>query len=119
MPMQVKIGHVADKGDLDRERLVLHAKRNADIGDFLLIRTGVEDGEVTTDVRDSFWFPDRPVKAGDLVVVYSKSGTHREKKIDGGRTAHFFYWGQKAPLWRDEDFAPVLLHAPDWVSKAV
>ena len=53
------------------------------------------------------------------MVVYSKSGTHKKKKIDGGRTAHFFYWGQKAPLWRDEDFAPVLLHAPDWVSKAV
>ena len=117
--MQIKIGYAADKRDLARERLVLHAKRSTDIGDFLLIRTCVEDGEVTTDVRNSFWFPDRPVKAGDLVVVYSKSGTQRDKKFEGGRTAHFFYWDQKAPLWGDENFVPVLLHARDWVSKAV
>ena len=116
MGMQVKIGYVADEGDLDRERLVLRAKRNADIGDFLLIRTSVRDGEVTTDVKDSFWFPDRSVSAGDLVVVYSKAGSDRKKKIEGGRTAHFFYWGQEAPLWDDESFAAVLLHAPDWVS---
>lgn len=101
--MQFTIGYVADKGDLDRERLVLHAKRSAYIGDFLLIRTSVEDGEVTTDVGDSLWFPDRPVKAGDLVAVYTKSGADRKKKIEGGRTAHFFYWGQHAPLWGDEE----------------
>lgn len=117
--MQFRIGYVADKGDLDRERLVLQAKRNADIGDFLLIRTSVEDGEVTTDVSDSLWFPYRPVRTGDLVVVYTKSGADRKKRIEGGRTAHFFYWGQDASLWGDEEFAPVLLHAPDWVSKAV
>ena len=85
MPMQLKIGHVADKGDLDRERLVLHAKRSADIGDFLLIRTGVEDGEVTTDVRDSFWFPDRPVKAGTLWwFTASRVHTERRKSRVGG-----------------------------------
>ena len=117
--MQFKIGYVADEGDLDDERLVLHARRNADIGDFLLIRTRVEDGDPTTDVRDSLWFPYRRVKAGDLVVVYSKAGTDRRKKLDGGRTAHFFYWGQDAPLWGQDEFAAVLLHAPDWVSKAV
>ncbi len=114
--MQVQIDYVADRGDLDRERLVLRARRDTDIGDFLLIRTSVEDGSVTTDVSDPLWFPDRGVKAGDLVVVYSKSGRNKRKEIEGGRTAHFFYWDQDAPLWDEGESAAVLLHAPAWMS---
>ena len=114
--MQVGIGYVADNGDPDRERLVLHVKRNTDIGDFLLIRAGVENGDVTTNVSDSFWFPDRLVRVGDLVVVYTKSGFDRAKKIDGDGRAHFFYWDREAPLWDDAAFGAVLLHVRDWVS---
>ena len=84
----------------------------------MLIRTGFEGNEVTTDVRNAFWFPDKRLHQGDLVVVYSKRGRDRHKQLDDGHQAHFFYWDQDSPLWTDEHVAPVLLHAPQWEGKA-
>lgn len=116
--MKVQISSVQDKGDSTHERLVLHVKRDADIGDFMLVRTAFEDGHVTTKVMNTFWFPDKAVKGGDIVVVYSKSGSERMKRISDNRRAHFFYWGQESPLWKHTDVAPVLLYAREWASKA-
>ncbi len=114
----MQIQYVADRGDLSCERLVMRVRQDVDIGDFMLVRTGFEDDEVTTDVSNALWFPYRRLRAGDLVVVYSKKGRHRRKQLDDGHKAHFFYWDQDSPLWDDEHVAPVLLYAPQWVSKA-
>ena len=116
--MKVQIGSVRDKGDIIHERLVLRVKRDVDIGDFILLRTAFADGHPTTRVENTLWFPDMPTSAGDIVVVYSKSGRARQKKISGDRTAHFFYWHQDSALWDDETVAPVLLYSPAWASKA-
>lgn len=115
--MRVQIQSVVDKGDMDQERLVLKVRDDADIGDFMLVRTGFKDDDVTTKVYNSFWFPYKHVRARDFVVVYSKQGRSREKSLEDGRKAHFFYWGEAAPLWEEANFAPVLLHAPEWASK--
>ena len=116
--MKIRIQFVADKGDLDNERLVFRVLRDVDLGDFLLVRTGFEGDQVTTEVMNTFWFPFKAVTAGDIVVVYSKIGRAKQKQISDDRTAHFFYWCQDSPLWDDDDVAPVLLYAPEWVSKA-
>ena len=84
----------------------------------MLVRTGFEGDQVTTEVSNTFWFPYKAVSAGDIVVVYSKTGGAKQKQISDGRTAHFFYWCQDSPLWDDDDVAPVLLYAPEWISKA-
>ena len=116
--MRVQIQSVADRGDLSRERLVMRVRQDVDIGDFMLVRTGFEDDEVTTDVSNAFWFPYKRLRGGDLVVVYSKRGSGRHKQLDDGHKAYFFYWDQDSPLWDDEHVAPVLLYAPQWASKA-
>ncbi|MYE12356.1 MAG: hypothetical protein F4X99_12015 [Gammaproteobacteria bacterium] len=112
--MRIKIDRVADRGDLARERLVLRVRKDADIGDFMLIRTGFRGRSVTTNVTNSLWFPYQEVAEGDLIVVYSKSGTNKRHARDSGGTVHFFYWGQRSPLWDTDDAAPVLLYAPEW-----
>ncbi len=116
--MKVRIRYVVDAGDKEKERLVLRARSAADIGDFMLVRTGFLDEDVTTDVKDSFWFPYKRVMAQDLIVLYTKAGRPKEKPLDGGRTAHFFFWGRSEPLWGADDVAPVLLYAPEWSSRA-
>ena len=115
--MKVEIRRVVDAGDLKRERLVLRTRAKVDIGDFMLVCTGLFEDEVTTDVKSSLWFPDKRIEARDLVVVYTKAGRDHEKALGEGRTAHFFYWGRKRPLWDADDVAPVLLHAPHWVTR--
>ena len=76
------------------------------------------DDEVTTDVSNALWFPYKRLRAGDLVVVYSKGGRDKRKQLEDGHKAYFFYWDQDSSLWDDEHVAPVLLYAPQWASKA-
>ena len=96
----------------------MRVRQDVDIGDFMLVRTGFEEDEVTTDVSNALWFPYERLRTGDLVVVYSKRGRNKRKGLDDGHKAHFFYWGQDSPLWDNEHVAPVLLYAPQWASKA-
>lgn len=117
--MKVRILGVVDRGELSGERLIFRVRADTDIGDYLVIRAEYDsdDDQVTTAVSGAFWFPDRKVSAGDLVVLYTKRGRTRRKKV-GQRTVHFYYWGKKKPLWGCEDMAPVILHAPSWQSTA-
>lgn len=114
--MKIKIQSIADKGIYEKERLVMKVIADCDVGDFLLLRAGYREGSVTTGVHNTFWFPDEYVEAGDLVVVYSKSGKQNTKQLNSGKTAHFFYWGKDAALWNTKSKAPVLMHCPEWES---
>jgi hypothetical protein len=116
--MKLEIQSVADKGNFSKERLILRAKAVADIGDYVLIQAGYSDGGVNTSIHNTYWFPYKDIGIGDLVVLYTKSGKENEKELKGGRKAHFFYWGLDREIWSFNNKAPVLMHAPEWTSKA-
>ena len=115
--MKLAIRSVADRGDLDKERLFLKVRSDTDVGDYALVQSGFYDGSVTIDIHYTYWFPYKRVEAKDLVVLYTKVGRGNEKELENGRTAHFFYWGLSNAIWGGIDRAPVLLHAPTWTSK--
>lgn len=112
--MNLAISRVADKGLFDKERLVIKVTQDTDVGTFVIFRTGVTNDAVNINVSETYWFPDKRVKAGDLVVLYTKSGTNSEKILDTGNKTHFFYWGKSQALWSTPQKAAVLLHAPVW-----
>lgn len=114
--MRLAILSVANKGDLKKERLVLNVRANTDIGEYILLQT-VYDSGLTTHTYNTYWFPDKKVKTGDIVVVYTKDGRENEIEENGHRI-HFLYWGLSMPIWSEEDRAPVLLYAPEWTSKS-
>lgn len=116
--MNLKLKSVADKGDPQKERLVIRVLNDTDTGEFLVMRTGFVNEAVNIGVSNTYWFPDKPVKAGDLVVLYTKSGTIKDKPLERAGTVHFFYWGESAALWNDANTAVVLAHAPVWESSS-
>lgn len=115
--MKIDIQSIADKGNYDKERLVLKVRSDTDIGDYIIIQSGFNDGQVTIGTYQTYWFPYKPVTAGDLVVLYTKSGKENVKELKHGKRAHFFYWGLISAIWNRNDRAPVILHAPEWASK--
>lgn len=115
--MKVEIRSVADKGLRLKERLVLKARAETDIGEYVLMQAGFDHGAVTVGTHHTLWFPYKKVRAGDLIVVYTKEGTEMEKRLKDGSTAHFFYWGISEPIWNTSNRAPVILYAPEWSSK--
>jgi len=115
--MNIEISSVAEKQNLEKERIILRVTADTDVGSFALLQTGFSGDEVTIGVHQTYWFPYKRVEAGDLVVLYTKKGTQNENTLKSGKKAHFFYWGLSAAIWGKSDRAPVLLYAPEWESK--
>ena len=115
--MNLEIVGIRNPGELERERIVVRAVGDTDIGDYLMLRTRTNGDVVRAGrARDCYWFRDKRVRAGDLVVLYSKSGTPREKQNDDDSLTHFFYWGLSEPCWSHEHSAAVLVRLREWVS---
>lgn len=52
--------------------------------------------------KDAYWFPDKTVKEGDLIVLYTKTGKSSSKPLTDGRTSYFYYWHLKEAVWQEE-----------------
>lgn len=112
--MNLTITKVVDIGDITNERIVMKALIDLDIGRYGIFRTRKNtNGRITNDVLNAYWFPDKLVKAGDLIVLYTKSGVSSEKKNTNGSDAHFLYWGLSSPIW-NTGTGTVLVSIPEW-----
>jgi hypothetical protein len=114
MSMNLSISKVRFFGDLERERVIIEASKDAEVGRYLVLRAR-SDGATYFGgkLQASFWFPDGEIKAGDLVVLYTKRGKRSKKSNNDGTTSHFFYWGLETPVWGPET-AAVLVRTADW-----
>lgn len=116
--MNVKIRTIRDNGIANKERLVLQVLRDDDIGYYIVFDTTFTgEGAVSNKVRHSYWFPDKKVRARDLVVLYTKIGIQSEKQNRDGTTSHFFYWGLDKTIWNKKGDCAVLLEVKDWRAK--
>jgi hypothetical protein len=112
--MKVKITSIADLGVLEKERIVMKVLSSTDIGSYVIFEAIYREGNITTGVKNVFWFPDKEVSAGDFVVLYTKQGKQNEKILESGNKSHFFYWGSNDSKWKTNKMAPVLLAISDW-----
>ncbi len=115
--MNVELRSIADKGNLEKERLTLRVLADVNIGEYLLIRAIHSGGSLTNGVKDCYWFPDKLVDKGDLIVLYTKAGTQSSRELEGGNTAHFFYLSLERPIWNSAGIAAVLMHGQNWEAK--
>ena len=77
--MRLAIQYIADRGHANKERLVLRVRADTDVGDYILIQSDFRGDSVTTFTYNTYWFPYKEVKSGDLVVIYTKGGSANEK----------------------------------------
>jgi hypothetical protein len=112
--MRARLTSVASPGEFMKERLVISVGVDTDIGFFAVFRTKLSDDIPSNEVSEVFWFPDKDVKAGDTVVLYSKPGVTSEREKPDGNKLHFFYWGKKQPQWSAKTIVPVLVHTSEW-----
>jgi len=117
--MNLHIGSFADAGNISKERIVFKVLGNLDVGDYAVLRSAVgSSGEdATAGQKSAYWFPYLSVKAGDIVVLYSKKGKRSTKALSDGKTIYFFYWGKDEPLWGDGKYGAVLIESQDWEFK--
>jgi len=114
--MKLKIRSFPDAGVADKERVVIKATTNVDVGQYVLFcsRKSPDSNGTSGRQQSMYWFADQQINAGELVVLYTKAGKRSQKKLSSGATAHFFYWGLSAPIWGDGSNVAVLMEASDW-----
>ncbi|WP_155987362.1 MULTISPECIES: hypothetical protein [unclassified Thioalkalivibrio] len=112
--MSARIIAIKESGDISNERVVARVKGSIDIGTYVLLATKYEGDSVTNEVESAYWFPDKEVSEGDLVVLYTKSGGDKSRKNKNGSRTHFFYWGKDKAVWGRSDRAAVLIQSRSW-----
>lgn len=117
--MNVIIKRIRDAGIEKKERIVLEVIKETDIGSYIVFNTtSLTEDSVSNEVRHTYWFPDKTVKTGDFVVLYTKSGKQKEILNKVGTTSHFFYWGLEKTILNNKEDYVILLEIRDYVSKS-
>lgn len=118
--MTIEIKYVRDAGNLAKERLILKATSDDEIGNYILFDTTyLENDKVSNEIRHSLWFPDGEVKENDLIVVYTKSGKDSKMENENETTSHFFYMGLGKTIWNENGDCAVLMKISSWQNKLI
>lgn len=116
--MKLELRSIIGAGNIANERLTLRAMADLDLGDYLVAQSGYVGDSPTLELYHTCWFPFDPISKGDLVVIYTKSGEPRSRKLDAGHTAHFYYLDLGMPIWEEANRGALVLLAPEWGSKS-
>jgi NAD+--asparagine ADP-ribosyltransferase len=111
--MNVKILYIKDKSDIDNERIVLYANEDCDIGNYMIFDTYSIGEGISTKIRHTYWFPDKKIKKGDKIIIYTKKGKNSSKE-NSLSTSHFFYWGIDRAIWIKEEECAVLMEISEY-----
>ncbi len=115
--MNIKIIKIVDPGNLTSERIIFKAEADSLIGSYLVLKTKTLSGRgVSSSTSGTYWFPDKSVKNGELIVLYTKIGKNTEVLNKDGSTTHFFYWNRSLPVWMTPDDTVVLAYISSWGS---
>ena len=103
-------------GVLEKERVVLLANADLDIGNYCFCegRSLVGGEGVTNWLGHVFWFPDTPVKSGDYIVIYSCIGEQREFENKSGTKTYVFYLNSQDTVWNTERAHGILMKIEEW-----
>lgn len=115
--MDLSIKYIRDAGNNKLERIVLKVREDCNVGDFMIMDTTYDGDHISNKLRHTYWFPDKAVKKGDLVILYSKEGKISEKINPSENTSHFFYWNLKETVWNKDEDCAVLFSISEYETK--
>jgi len=111
--MTLVIDALKNPGDLNSERLVLRVSESCNAGDYVVVRALEDGGLPLSGPVDALWIPDQDVEEGDIVIIYTKVGSKKNKKNSAGKVSYFFYWGKSHINW-GRGYIPCLLYSPSF-----
>lgn len=113
--MKFKIRAVKDHDNIDKERVVIEILEDGNVGELILATTTQQsEDRVSSQINNPYWIPDQDVTKGDLIVVYTKNGQINSRKNKDDSTSHFFYIGEKQPLYAESNNTVVVFDISNW-----
>jgi hypothetical protein len=118
--MKMQIKSFGDPGIISDERIGFEVVADCDLKFFAVLNTFLyENGGFFNKPKYAFWFAPLQVKAGDKIVLYTKSGIDSIKRENDGTTIYFFYWGLTNSILSKEREGVVLAEFNGWQTKWV
>lgn len=112
--MDIRIVGIQNKGSFSQEYVHLEVVRDCDMGRYAIADTTYNaNGTVSSKLRHFHWFVDQPVKAGDTIYLYTRSGNDNSKP-NNTKTVYHCFWGLKSSVWNNTGDGAVLMHLPTW-----
>ena len=113
--MKLKILGIRDAGRLQDERVLFEADDDGNVGAYVvLVSRVVGENRVSSLLRNPYWFPDRDIKKGDLIVLYSRAGTYNAIDNKDASKSHFFYIGSMQPLYQNDADCVIVMESNPW-----
>lgn len=116
--MELNLNSVIDTGNHENERLVLDVVEDCNLKYFLIFDSTYKgEHKISNKLRHTYWFTSKEVKAGDLVVLYTRkkrTGEKEEIQNSDGTTSHFFFWGLDSYVWNNDGDVAGLMRIKTW-----
>ena len=113
--MELRITGISDRGVLKDERIGFKVVKDCELKFYQLFRTSFsKSGGFYNRAKSAYWFAPKEVKAGDKIIVYSRSGKDNSQENSDGTTTYWFYWGLDEPIFVEEKYGIVLVEINNW-----
>lgn len=100
--MDLRINGVYNTSTPKTEYLQLEVLNQADLKDYMVSDTTyIGPNTVSNKHRHGFWFNSQVVLKGDIIRLYTGTGTNSSKKFASGHTEYSIYWNLKQCVWNN------------------
>jgi hypothetical protein len=120
---ELEITNIIDPGAVGKEFVWLKANANLDIGNYTITDNTYASGSVSNKWRHTYSFPDKQIKKGDWVRLWTKSGINKESEGTFGDNKvkiHEFFMNMGSSVWnKDGDVARLFYQIHAFTKKKV
>lgn len=118
--MKLKIIQIVDKGTHNSEKVLIDVLEDSNLKDYIIRDTTyIREKVVSNKWVHTYEFLKQPLKKGDKVVLYTKTGTNNEKDLGNGNKEYTYFWGLNSSVWNNDGDAAVLYEIRGWQVVAV
>jgi hypothetical protein len=112
--VKIKVIGIHEKGDADKEYIVLEATDACDLKYYCVADTTYTgEGSISNKLRHFYWFKPKAIKKGDRVVLRTGKGTDDDYTNNGIKVYRLF-WGLGSAVWNNDGDGAILFEINTW-----
>lgn len=108
---------IYDRGNAQLERIHFRALFDVDLKFYAILDTEYTGpNRVQTGNKNSYWFSDKVIKAGENVVLYTRAGAPNTETRPDGAVFHFLFRGIGQALYTNPQTCAVIFEISNWAT---
>ncbi len=115
--MNLKIIDIKNKGDFEKEHILLKANSDLELSHYLILFTETEGiDKISSGSRLCYWFSPMSIKKGDYIRLFTKEGKYHFFTNKSKTTTYEFYLFMDSDWFSKQEDVPVLMHINEWIT---